>query len=82
MYIDRIFDVVLVFQYGFEFFSVLFIPCFGYANQMDFYGFADGASHHAFNLASYAWVLYSSEHDLVCSRAVCIGPTTNNDSEY
>ena len=62
--------------------SRLFIPCFGYADQMAFYGFADGAFRHTLNLASTAWVLYSLAHDLVSSRAVCIGPATNNIAEY
>ena len=50
--------------------------------QMDFYGFADGAFHHTLNLASAAWVLYSPAEYLVSSRAVCIGPATNNIAEY
>ena len=62
--------------------SRLFIPCFGYADQMAFYGFADGACRHTLNLASTAWVLYSPTHDLVSSRVVCIGPATNNITEY
>ena len=49
---------------------------------MAFYGFVDGACRHTLNLASAAWVLYSLTHDLVSSRAVCIGPTTNNIVEY
>ena len=74
--------MVLVFQYGFEFLSVLFIPCFGYAYQMDFYVFVDGACHHTMNLTSAAWVLYSPTHDFVSSGVVCVGPTTNNIIEY
>ena len=62
--------------------SVLFIPCFGYAYRMDFYGFVDGASRHTLNLASAAWVLYSMEYDLVILGAVCIGPATKNIVEY
>ena len=62
--------------------SQLFIPCFGYAEQMDFYGFTGGAFRHTMNLASAAWVLYSSAHDLVSSRAICIGPATNNIAKY
>ena len=49
---------------------------------MDFYGFADGACRHTLNIASAAWVLYSLTHDLVSSRAVCIGLTTNNIAEH
>ena len=37
--------------------SRLFIPCFGYADQMAFYGFADGACHHTLNLSSLVEVL-------------------------
>ena len=62
--------------------SRLFIPCFGYVDQMDFYGFTDGACYHTLNLASAAWVLYSPAHDLVSSGAVCIGLATNNIVEY
>ena len=82
MYIDWIFGVVLVFQYGFEFFAVLFIPCFGYVEQMAFYGFPYGVCIHTLNLASAAWVLYSPTHDLVGSGAFCVGPTKNNITEY
>ena len=49
---------------------------------MPFYGFADGAFYHTLNLASTAWVLYSPAYDLVSLGAVCIGPATNNISEY
>ena len=62
--------------------SKLFIPCFGYADRMDFYGFADGTCRHTLNLASIAWVLYSPAHDLVSSGEVCIGPATNNIAKY
>ena len=71
-----------LFWYGFEFLSILFIPCFDYADQMEFYGFTDGACHHTLNLTSTAWFLYSLSHDLVNSGAVCMGPTTNNITEY
>ena len=49
---------------------------------MAFYGFPDGACRHTLNLASATWVLYSLAEDLVSSRAVCIGTTTNNIAEY
>ena len=62
--------------------SRLFIPCFGYADQMAFYGFTDGAFRHTLNLALAVWVLYSPAHHLVISGAVCIGPATNNIVEY
>jgi ribonuclease HI len=45
-------------------------------------GFADGASHHTRNLASTAWVVYSSEGLLASSGAICLGPSTNNVVEY
>ena len=60
----------------------LFIPCFGHAEKMAFYGFTDGAFRHALNLASAAWVLYSPAYDLVSSGVVCIGPATKNITEY
>ena len=62
--------------------SKLFIPCFGYADRMDFYGFTDGACCHTLNFASTAWLPYSPNHDLISSGVVCIGPTTNNITEY
>jgi ribonuclease HI len=45
-------------------------------------GFADGASRHTRNLASVAWVIYSSEGLLVSSGGVCLGPSMNNVAEY
>ena len=62
--------------------SILFIPCFGYAYWIDFYGFNNGACFHTLKLALAAWVLYSLAHDLVSSGAVCIGLATNNSTEY
>ena len=50
--------------------------------QMAFYGFVDGACHHTLNLTLAAWVLYSPAKHLVSSGAVCIGPATNNITEY
>ena len=50
--------------------------------QIDFYGFVDGTCHHTLNLALAAWVLYSPAEDLVSSEVVCIGPATNNITEY
>ena len=49
---------------------------------MALYSFANGSYHHTLNLALAAWVLYSLAYNLVSSRAVCIGPTTNNIAEY
>ena len=62
--------------------SNLFIPCFGYADRIAFYGFTDGACCHTLNLASAAWVLYSIAQDLVSSWAVFIAPATKNIIEY
>ena len=62
--------------------SILFIPCFGYAYWMDFYGFSNGACRHTLNLASAAWVLYFPAQDLFSSGAVCISLVTNNIDEY
>ena len=50
--------------------------------HMDFYDFVDGAFRHILNLTLAAWVLYSLDEYLVSSRAVCIGPATNNIFEY
>ena len=85
LYICTLFDFSVcfsIFNMVLSLVSRLFIPCFGYADRMALYGFADGACHHTLNLTLAAWVLYSSAHDLISSRAVCIGPTTNNITEY
>ena len=85
LYICTLFDFSVcfsIFNMVLSLVSRLFIPCFGYVDQMDFYGSADGACHHTLNLASTTWVLYSPAHDRVSSRAFCIGPTTNNITEY
>ena len=65
-----------------SFCSVLFIPCFGYADQMYFYGFVDGTCRHTLNLASAARVWYFIAHDLVSLGSVCVGPSTNNIVKY
>ena len=49
---------------------------------MDFYSVTDGSCLHTLNLASAAWVLYSPAEYLVSLGAVCIGPVTNNITEY
>ena len=82
IYVCLNFNVFCHFQYGFELMSILFIPCFGYAYWMGFYGSANGACRHTLNLASVAWVLYSLAQDLVSSGVVCIGMATNNITEY
>ena len=45
-------------------------------------GFVDGAHWYTLNLASAAWVLYSPTSELVSSRGVLLGPSTNNLAEY
>ena len=47
-----------------------------------FTGFADGANRYTLNLASAAWVLYSPTSELVSSRGVLLGPSTNYQVEY
>ena len=72
----------LIFNMLLSLVSILFIPCFGHAYWMDFYGFTDGACHHTLNLVSTAWVLYSPAQYLVSLGAVCIGMATKNIVEY
>jgi ribonuclease HI len=45
-------------------------------------GFTDKTSHHARNLASIAWVIYSPKGLLVSYGGVCLGPSMNNVVEY
>ena len=45
-------------------------------------GFANGASHHTLNLASIAWVIYEPSDQLLSSGSTCLGPSTNNITEY
>ena len=47
-----------------------------------FIGFTDGTSHHTCNLASAAWVIYSPSGQLVASGGACLGPASNNVTEY
>ena len=47
-----------------------------------FIGFADGAHRYTLNLASIAWVLYSPTSEMVSSRGILLGPSTNNLTEY
>ena len=42
----------------------------------------DGANFYTLNIVSTAWVLYSPTGDLVSSGGVCLGPSTNNLTEY
>ena len=45
-------------------------------------GFGDGASHHTYNLASVAWVIYSPSGQLVAAGGACLGPASYNVAEY
>ena len=45
-------------------------------------GFSDGASRWSLNLASAAWVIYYSLHDLIHIDKICMGSATNNQAEY
>ena len=45
-------------------------------------GFADGASCHTCNLASAAWVIYSSSGQLVAAGGDCLGISSNKVIEY
>ena len=85
LYICTLFEVLVcfsIFNMVLSLMSRLFIPCFGYVDQMAFYSFVDGYFRHTLNLASTAWVLYSPAHDLISSGTVCIGPATNNIVKY
>ena len=44
--------------------------------------FANGASHHTLNLASVAWVIYKPSGQLLSFGSTCLGPSTNNITEY
>ena len=45
-------------------------------------GFADGASRNTRNLSSVAWVIYDPVGELINLQGICLGPTTNNVTEY
>ena len=47
-----------------------------------FIGYADGASRHTRRLASTAWVIFTPQGQLLSSRGICLGDTTNNVTEY
>ena len=47
-----------------------------------FIGYADGASRHTWRLASAAWVIFTPQGQLLSSRGICLGDTTNNVVEY
>ena len=45
-------------------------------------GFEDGTSHHTWNLASTAWVIYSPTRKKIKLGGICLGLATNNVIEY
>ena len=45
-------------------------------------GFADGASRWSPNLASVAWVIYSSSHELIHIDGISVSSATNHQVEY
>jgi ribonuclease HI len=47
-----------------------------------FVGYADGASRHTWRLASATWVIFTPQGQLLSSRGICLGDTTNNVAEY
>ena len=47
-----------------------------------FIGYADGASRHTQRLASTAWVSFTPQGQLLSSRGICLGDTTQNFVEY
>jgi ribonuclease HI len=47
-----------------------------------FIGYADSASWHTWRLASVAWVIFTPQGQLLSSRGMCLGDTTNNVTEY
>jgi ribonuclease HI len=47
-----------------------------------FVGYANGASQHTRRLASAAWVIFTRQGQLLSSRGIFLGDTTNNVAEY
>ena len=45
-------------------------------------GYADVSNHPTQNLASAAWVIYTSTGHVVSSGGVCLCPSSNNVAEY
>ena len=45
-------------------------------------GFADGAFRSTKNLSSAAWVIYDPVGELINLQIICLGPATNNVTEY
>jgi ribonuclease HI len=47
-----------------------------------FVGYIDSARWHTRRLASAAWVIFTPQGQLLSSRGICLGDTTNNVAEY
>jgi ribonuclease HI len=47
-----------------------------------FIGYVDGVIRHTRRLASVAWVMFTPQGQLLSSRGICLGDTTNNVVEY
>jgi ribonuclease HI len=47
-----------------------------------FVGFTDSAIRHTRRLSSTAWVIFTPQGQLLSSRGICLGGTTNNVVEY
>jgi ribonuclease HI len=47
-----------------------------------FIGYANGASQHTRRLASVAWVIFTTQGQLLSFVGICLGDTTNNVTEY
>jgi ribonuclease HI len=45
-------------------------------------GYVDDTSRWTQNLAMAAWALYTPSHEMLYSRDICLGSTTNNQDEY
>jgi ribonuclease HI len=47
-----------------------------------FIGYANGASRHTQRLSSAAWVIFTPRGQLLSSRGIFLGDTTNNVAKY
>ena len=45
-------------------------------------GYVNGANRHTQNLASAAWVIYTSTGQVLSSGGICLRPLSNNIAEY
>lgn len=45
-------------------------------------GYEDAASRYSWNISCTSWVIFSPTNELVGSRGIFLGPTTNNTLEY